>query len=186
MKYEIWLILGSVYFALGFLKTAKVKFTDMKLSKRLHLQRESEVLVALTRSEGENESLKKLLHSMPCVEVPCISFVQQPAVKDVWRHIARSDWTVITSPHCARMVVNDRSDISNTKKVRFATVGNASAQPLLESGFVTAFQPTIATGEALAEQLPTTHGKAVFYPASALADDKVASILAHRGFEVCT
>lgn len=144
------------------------------------------IKVALTRERNANDKLKETFQRDPaslieCVEIPCIQFHWMPEL-DLSEHISNHDVVVLTSPQAA-LVFLKHWRTSSKKKVRIASVGHGTSKPLIAEGLTPIFEPSEATGECLAKELPFI-GETVFYPCSAIASNQIETILASRGFKV--
>jgi uroporphyrinogen-III synthase len=74
--------------------------------------------------------------------------------------------------------------LNGKPKVKLVTVGKGTSKPLQNEGFQILFEPSDATGESLAAELPNDLGNTILYPSSALADNKLVTGLENRGFKV--
>ena len=144
------------------------------------------VKVALTREEGNNEKLVKILVSnskLKLIELPCIAFGTGPDIDKLSQYMTKNDLIIITSPQAASVFIDQWVSIGKPA-VKVVSVGKGTSKPLESMGLTPVFEPSDATGETLAEELPTTLGNSVLYPSSSLADNKLTDILTSRGFQV--
>lgn len=142
--------------------------------------------MALTREEGNNNKLVKILSSnskLKLIELPCIAFGTGPDIDKLSKYMTNSDLIIITSPQAASVFINQWL-INGKPAVKVVSVGKGTSKPLEAVGLSPVFEPSDATGETLAEELPTTLGNSVLYPSSSLADNKLTDILSSRGFKV--
>lgn len=147
--------------------------------------------VALTREEGKNESLKNLLEQMysfiEAVEVPCVRTVPLEKGLRCLSRILRADpkpeWIVITSPESAHTFIEiwKKENFPDLQAVKFAAVGNSTADVLRAVGFNIAFIPSKATGKSLISEFPTCDTSTeVVYPASFKASNAIVDGLLHK------
>lgn len=139
--------------------------------------------VALTRELGANDKLRGLLSGIDCVELPCLSFVDGEDLPSLPMSISKFDIIVLTSPQAARVFIHAWKQIG-MPSVKIATVGKGTSAVLIKHGVSPAFEPSDATGESLAAELPESLGKSVLYPSSSIADNKLVVGLEKRGFAV--
>lgn len=116
-------------------------------------------------------------------EIPCISFEVGPDITQLATSLQLADLIIITSPQAASVFIDSWSQCGKPA-VKIASVGKGTTKPLAAVGLVPVFEPSDATGETLANELPTNIGNKVLYPSSALADNKLTDILSTRGFQV--
>ena len=147
--------------------------------------------VFLTREDGKNDKLQKLLAAsgVHTEELPCIAFERLPGYDALCEVLAseESDWIVITSPEAASVFVEAWRESGSPSLARLATVGAGTAQALAAVELQVDFVPSKATGKTLADELPlpddnSTTAGIVLYPASALAARTVEDGLTERGF----
>lgn len=145
------------------------------------------VKVALTREEGSNDKMLKILSSdkdtLHLIEIPCIAFDTGPDIEKLSTLMELNDLIIITSPQAAGVFIDSWSKIGKPS-VKIVSVGKGTSKPLEAVGLFPIFEPSDATGETLAEELPESLGKTVLYPSSSLADNKLTDILTSRGFQV--
>ena len=117
------------------------------------------------------------------IELPCIAFGTGPDIDKLCEYMTSRDLIIITSPQAASVFIDQW--LKNKKPdVKIVSVGKGTSKPLEAVGLFPVFEPSDATGETLAEELPTTLGNSVLYPSSSLADNKLTDILSSRGFKV--
>ena len=115
---------------------------------------------------------------------PCIG-VELTNTTQLSDHLAAPDssyaWLVLTSSNAVDAIAvatENRTFILP----RLACVGAATALYAEERlGVQATFIPTVATGSALAQQLPTNAGERILLPQSAIASPETAAILHSRG-----
>jgi len=139
--------------------------------------------IALTREDGANDKLAALLQGLTCVEIPCIAFGPGSDVGLLPAALTATDIIVITSPQAAQVFLTAWSQ-AGKPQVRIATVGKGTSKPLAAAGLVSVFEPSDATAETLAKELPTTWGTRALYPSSSIAENTLAKGLEARGFVV--
>lgn len=144
---------------------------------------DDKVRVAVTREQGENCRLVDLLSGLHCIEIPCITFANTAEADLLPTQLCKHATTILTSPQAASVYLQ-AWQTAGAPAVQVATVGRGTSLPLLKHGVTPVFEPTQATGEALARELPLTYGPRLLYPSSALADNKIVHDLESRGFEV--
>lgn len=140
-------------------------------------------IIALTREEGSNDKLRSLLDGYTCVELPCIAFADGDDVDKLPAAILDNDLVIITSPQAASVFIKSWEE-NGKYDVKVATVGKGSSKPLLAKGIHPVFEPSDATAETLARELPTTYGMRVLYPSSSIAEKTLSTGLEERGFKV--
>ena len=140
--------------------------------------------IALTREDGANSKLAALLADQSCIEIPCIAFepgkdsARLPAV------LADFDVTVITSPQAASVYLTAWTASGRPGGIKIVTVGKGTSKPLAAAGLAPVFEPSDATAEALARELPLALGPRVLYPSSSIAEKTLTEGLESRGFSV--
>ena len=142
--------------------------------------------VALTREEGNNDKMMKILKSnckLDLIELPCIAFDVGPDVDKLASSLTVNDLIVITSPQAASVLI-DVWQSNGKPDLKVVSVGKGTSKPLIAVGINPVFEPSDSTGETLATELPTSIGNSVLYPSSSLADNKLTDILSSRGFKV--
>ena len=115
---------------------------------------------------------------------PCIG-VELTNTTQLSDHLAAPDlsyaWLVLTSSNAVDAIAV-AAENRTLLLPRLACVGAATAAYAEERlGVRSTFIPTVATGSALAQQLPTNAGERVFLPQSAIASPETAAILHSRG-----
>ena len=115
---------------------------------------------------------------------PCIG-VELTNTTKLCDHLAAPDlsyaWLVLTSSNAVDAIAV-ATENRPLLLPRLACVGAATAAYAEERlGVRATFAPTVATGSALAQQLPTNSGERVFLPQSAIASPETAAILHSRG-----
>mmetsp|Transcript_9801 Transcript_9801/g.13414 ORF Transcript_9801/g.13414 Transcript_9801/m.13414 type:complete len:227 (-) Transcript_9801:37-717(-) len=127
-------------------------------------------------SSGNNDRLQ-------LIEIPCIAFDIGPDIDKLSTQMGLNDLIIITSPQAAGVFIDSWSSIGKPP-VKIVSVGKGTSKPLEAVGLIPVFEPSDATGETLAEELPESLGKTILYPSSSLADNKLTDILTSRGFQV--
>lgn len=141
------------------------------------------IRIALTREAGANEKLLKLLPDLECVEIPCIQFFDGEDLPKLKTEMLHNDVIIITSPQSADIFLQEWNQIGKPK-VNIAVVGKGTAAPLIAQGLQINFQPSDATAETLAKELPMNLGKKILYPTSSIAENTLQGGLESRGFQV--
>lgn len=147
-----------------------------------HLKLEA-IRIALTREAGTNEKLSKLLPDLECVELPCIQFFDGEDLQQLKVEMLSSDVIIITSPQSAEVFIQEWTKIGKPK-MNIAVVGKGTAAPLIAQNLHIVFQPSDATAETLAKELPMDWGTKILYPTSSIAEKTLQSGLESRGFHV--
>ncbi|HEX9495395.1 MAG TPA: uroporphyrinogen-III synthase [Candidatus Limnocylindria bacterium] len=139
--------------------------------------------VLLTRPHGENDALAARLaergidaQAAPCVRIEELADLAPLA--DSLRRLTADDVLVITSRAGARAVA--RALRGTPCAAPAAAVGPATAHACREAGLRVAFMPSVATGIALADELPLPRG-VVLLARSHRAAAEPAAILRRRG-----
>jgi len=157
------------------------KATILKMSADVG---QSGLRVAVTRELGTNFALLERLSGLECFELPCIYTEPIWGAGEVAEKIREHDYVLITSPHAAMIYNEAWKDIGSPADVKVASVGDGTTTALKSFGITPAFQPSEATGEALATELPLSLGLRALYPCSQLANTWIEEILTERGFAV--
>jgi hydroxymethylbilane synthase len=143
--------------------------------------------VLVTRPAGQSEALVFGLaqHGIEAVVVPTIAVELSAAGGPLDRaldKLDRYDWAVVTSVNGARAVTAATERLTcDPEIVRWAAVGEATARKLRAAGVADCWQPTTATGKALAHELPLSDGPRVLLVRGSLADDALPTMLVRRG-----
>ena len=153
------------------------------------IQAVSKVKVALTRDDGANNKLAKLIgdsSSSGCevIELPCIMFADGEDSSKLPNALTASDIIVITSPQAASVFLSAWETAGRPAGLKIATVGKGTSSPLINAGITPVFEPSDSTAETLALELPSSLGNSVLYPSSAIAENTLAKGLEQRGFKV--
>jgi uroporphyrinogen-III synthase len=121
--------------------------------------------IAVTRARDQASELAAKLAALGAevVELPLIhvsKFVDKQTLADVLLELGGYDWIVFTSVNGVRFFFEEFhrlfDDIRSLGLLRFAAVGDATAQAITAEHIKVECQPKIATGEALAEELIAT------------------------------
>ena len=139
--------------------------------------------IALTRELGANDKLSVLLKPYCCIELPCITFSNGEDVGKLPDAITTHDVIVVTSPQAASVFL-ESWNICGRPYVKIASVGKGTSKSLISNGIDVIFEPSDATAETLAKEIPLSLGKTVLYPSSAIAENTLANGLTNRGFVV--
>jgi len=164
------------------------------------------VLVTRAAEQAPALSLALVDRGLAPVAVPAIAIEPIPdALADPVRRWASYDWVVMTSANAVVAVLDGFASNGPDKHwsgneggprraaadpgraaagPRWAAVGRATTRALLGAGIEVAFQPTRASGRALAEELPIEPGQRVLAPRSDAADDGLVEMLERRGATV--
>jgi uroporphyrinogen-III synthase len=144
----------------------------------------SSAKIALTREDGANDKLAKLLGGLEVYEIPCIMFDTGEDASKLPKAIASHDLILITSPQAAKMFLESWKIAGKPDNLKIATVGDGSSKSLIAEGLIPVFQPSDSTARALAAELPLSLGSTVLYPSSAIAENALLEGLEKRGFVV--
>lgn len=161
------------------------------------------ISIALTREDGQNVKLRRLLEerlSVPLeqgqvvvVELPCIEHGAGPDTDELNARLqalvggqSSFDSVVLTSPEAARVFLRAWADARQAAAfpLPILSVGKGTSKVIRELGSEVAFEPSVANAETLAAELPGSFGNTVMYPASAQAKTTLQDGLAGRGFRV--
>ena len=139
--------------------------------------------VVLTREPDDNVELAARLRGTAAriVELPCVRTEPNDdasALVGAMAGLREEDCVVVTSRHGADAIAR-----CGPTRAAVAAVGDATAARLRERGFRVAFQPSVATGTALARELPPRAG-AVLLARSDRSLPDLPAILRERGFVV--
>ena len=132
-----------------------------------HLLKSSTSLqIALTRENPKkNAMLRSRLETIglsDIVEIPCLQHSTLPFDANIFSPQEPWSWILCTSPFSAKILT--AHDIPSS--ARIASVGGGTSR-VLRGRFEVAFEPSVANGKALAEELPAGEGDRVLYPTSA-------------------
>jgi uroporphyrinogen-III synthase len=141
------------------------------------------VTVILTREGPDNAALAAQLRSWSAkvVELPCVRaepLEDTRALGEALAALREEDWLVLTSRHGADAVAR-----CGPTRAAVAVVGRATAERSRANGLRVEFQPTHATGERLARELPERGGAALLARSDRALPD-LPAILRERGFAV--
>lgn len=140
--------------------------------------------VALTREDGANDKLAKLLEGLEVYEIPCIMFDVGEDASKLPNAIKSHDIIVITSPQAAKTFLESWKIAGRPDNLKIATVGDGSSKSLIAEGLIPLFEPSDSTARTLAAELPLSLGSTVLYPSSAIAENTLSEGLEQRGFVV--
>ena len=121
--------------------------------------------IAVTRSKEQASELAGKLQALGAevIELPLIEitkFIDKQAEADVLLELGGYDWIVFTSANGVRFFFEEFrrvfDDIRALGLLRFAAVGDATAQEIAKHHIKIECQPKIATAEALADELIAT------------------------------
>jgi uroporphyrinogen-III synthase len=149
--------------------------------------------IAVTRARDQAPELAVKLTALGAevIELPLISItkeVSNDALADVFLEFGSYDWLVFTSPNGVRYFFEEIrrifDDIRSLGLIRFACIGEATAEAIRAFHLKIECQPKIATAEALAEALIATgsldHAKILVVAGSLSRDDLVDKLTAAR------
>lgn len=139
--------------------------------------------VILTREAPDNAALAARLRreSAEVVELPCVRIEALADTRPLCDAIAAlrdEDWLVLTSRHGADAVAR-----CGPARAAVAVIGHATAERWRAHGLRVDFEPTVATGERLARELPARGGIALLARSDRALPD-LPRILRGRGFVV--
>ena len=140
--------------------------------------------IALTREDGANDKLAKLLEGLEVYEIPCIMFDAGEDASKLPNAITSHDLIVITSPQAAKTFLESWKIAGKPDNLKIATVGDGSSKSLIAEGLIPVFEPSDSTARTLAAELPLSLGSTVLYPSSAIAENTLSEGLEKRGFVV--
>ena len=140
--------------------------------------------IALTREQGANDKLLSFLSSYDCVETPCLRFEDLTVPLEKFKSkLAVYDIVAITSPQAASVFLRLLNEVG-PHSLKVASIGAGTSEVLNKGHVSPMFEPSRATAECMASEIPLEMGKSVFYPASELADTTLSKYLQKRGFKV--
>lgn len=139
-------------------------------------------LVVLTRPDGENEVLAIALgregiatRIAPCVRIAPLE--DDAPLRDVLRRMREDDLLIVTSRAGARAIAAALGGARCAAPA--AAVGERTAEACREAGLRVVFTPSVATGTALATEVPLPRG-AVLLARSDRASEEPVAILRGR------
>lgn len=134
-------------------------------------------VVVLTRPAGENEALAAALarrgiatRIAPCVRVAPLE--DDAPLREAVRRLGAEDLLVITSDAGARAIARALAGAPCLAPV--AAVGARTADACREAGLRVVFTPSVATGAALATELPLPRGVVLLARSDRAGDEPVA------------
>ena len=146
--------------------------------------------IVVTRTADQATDLVRALRDegLEPVLVPTIEIVpvSPDALRDVASRASTFRWLVVTSSNGARAILAalgaDLADVTST--TAWAAVGSATSATLGRAGVDHVFQPSTATADVLARELPVDRGDPVLIVRGDLGDGAAAATLRARGAEV--
>jgi len=154
-------------------------------SRRLVPRGAARVLVTRPAGQGQALAFGLAQHGIEAVVVPAIAVELSAAGGPLDRALGKLDqydWAVVTSVNGAQAVTAATERLGwNPEVVRWAAVGEATARRLRAGGVAYCWQPTTATGKAIAHELPLSDDVRVLLVRGSLADDALPTLLAQRG-----
>lgn len=147
--------------------------------------------VAVTRAEDQSAELIALLKAHGALPVPCPTIAIAPIANSseldaTLRDLHAMQWLAFTSANAVHAMA-DRLTALGLRvpaTVSIAAISRATASAVLARIRRTDFVPSIATADALAEQLPAAAGSAVCFPHGDLAREVLPARLRERGVRV--
>jgi hydroxymethylbilane synthase len=146
--------------------------------------------VIVARPAGRARTLLDGLRAfgIEAVHVPAIEIrpvAAGGAVDEALRSVLPADYVVLTSANAAHAVLDAAARLDlEPLMLRWAAVGDSTAAVLADAGIDEVFVPSVATGEALARELPLRPRDHVLVPRADLADARLVEILTERGARV--
>jgi hydroxymethylbilane synthase len=146
--------------------------------------------VLVTRPHGRaNDLLAGLAQrGVEAVQVPAIEIkpvTEGGSLDAALSKVDPAEFIVLTSANAARAVLDAAVRVElEPLMVRWAAVGEATAQVLRDAEIDDVFVASAASGEALARELPIRRRDRVLVPRADIADSLLVEILAERGAEV--
>lgn len=146
--------------------------------------------VAVTRSEGQNDRLAKLLRGRGAqvLEVPLLQFArtrQLPALQRRLSSLSDVNWLLLTSPQAVSALFSELAELGQDGRalrgVKLAVVGEGTARHLRQRGLEADFVPSRAGASFLAAELPARAGERALHLSSQLTEGHLAAGLAERG-----
>jgi uroporphyrinogen-III synthase len=149
--------------------------------------------IAVTRARDQAPELTAKLAALGAevIELPLISItkeVSNDALADVFLEFGSYDWLVFTSPNGVRFFFEEIrrifEDIRSLGLIRFACIGETTAEAIRARHLKIECQPKVATAEALAEALIATgsldHAKVLVVSGTLNRDELVEKLTAAR------
>jgi hydroxymethylbilane synthase len=147
--------------------------------------------VIVTRPAAQSEEVLALLRARgaEAIAYPAIRIATAKtavALERELRQLDRFDWVVFTSANAVRAVAATliRLALTVPPGVRFAAVGQATANELTEVLLEPAFIASEASAASIGRELPITHGALVLLPRGDLASPALVQQLSGRGARV--
>jgi uroporphyrinogen-III synthase len=141
------------------------------------------VTVILTREGEDNATLVARLRewSAEVIELPCVRvepLEDTRALAEALGALRPDDWLVLTSRHGADAVA-----ACGPVRAAVAAIGRATAERARAHGLRVEFEPTVASGERLARELPARDGMVLLARSDRALPD-LPAILRERFFDV--
>ena len=147
--------------------------------------------VVVTRTRSQASNLRRMLEALGAggIEAPALEIRHEaPELVTDERAGSRWDWIVFSSQNgvdaffaALRSAGRDARSLGTTK---VAAVGPATSAAAERHGIVSDFVPSVATGEAMAAELPRVQGARVLLPCGSLSEDRLADGLRARGAHI--
>ena len=144
------------------------------------------IRVLVTRPIDDADELVAALRGLGLepVVVPTIAIEPVPAaaLDHAVADLDRYDWVVLTSANAGRALVDamTRGGV-RAPRVRWAAIGDATAEVVRRAGVPVAFHPSHADAITLAREVPIQPGERLLLPRGDLADDDLPGGLRARG-----
>ncbi len=147
--------------------------------------------VVVTRARAQASGLASRLEALGAqvVEAPVIAVTLRTGDTNLQDCLQRRwDWVVFTSANAVEAVFGALAatglDARALAGAQIAVVGEGTAAALGRYGLRADFVPSLASSEALVNELPLKPRETLFLPASALADDRLRLALENRAAAV--
>lgn len=146
--------------------------------------------VLVTRAAEQADELASALRqeSLDPVPVPTIAIESDPPggeLDSAAHHLRAYAWVVITSANGARAILESaRRLFAPLETPRWAAIGPATRAVLEDAGITVAVEPSQASSNAMAVELPVARGERILVVRGDLADGELAAALRARGAEV--
>jgi hydroxymethylbilane synthase len=144
--------------------------------------------LAITRPAGQSAELEALLraHGAEPVSCPTIAIEQladTSTLDSELDELAALDWLLFTSVNAVHAIADRLSarQMRVPAAVLLAAVGVATADALARRIRPADFVPSLANGQALADELPEVRGKSMLFARGDLASDALSTRLRQRG-----
>jgi hydroxymethylbilane synthase len=178
--------LATVGWVLGTTPVAAHRALAARMAARVVALRERPRVLVARPADHADALLGALIGAgIETVHVPAIEVIPAEPGGDLDRVLASSGegtLVVVASANAAGVTLDAMGRLARVPSdVKWAAVGEATAAVLREAGVAEVFVPSVASGAALAAELPLAPGDRVLLPRADIADASLPDALQQRG-----